>query len=102
MQRSSRMRSGRVKGSPVAVAAALLYLGSIKREVHAHSERLQRAHHNDSIRGRAMLTRMDKMEADINRLRDSVPPRLLFICLHLLCHCLLTFFVSVNSSFGFV
>ncbi|TNN63157.1 putative polypeptide N-acetylgalactosaminyltransferase 8 [Liparis tanakae] len=70
MQRSSRMRSGWVKGSlvAVAVAAALLYLGSIKREVHAHSERLQRTHHNDSIRGRAMLTRMDKMETDINRL----------------------------------
>ncbi|KAK2859062.1 hypothetical protein Q5P01_003682 [Channa striata] len=41
---------------------------SIKREVHTHSERLQRAHQNDSIRGQGMFKRMDKMEADINRL----------------------------------
>lgn len=73
MHRSPRMRSGWIKVSLLvfAVATALLYLSSIKREVHTHSERLQRAHHNDSIRGQGMLNRMDKMEADINRLRES-------------------------------
>lgn len=67
------MRSGWIKGSLLVftVATALLYLGSIKREVHTHSERLQRAHHNDSIRGQGMLKRMAKMEADINRLGES-------------------------------
>lgn len=43
------------------VAFALLYLSSIKKEVHIHSERLQRVHYNDS---------MEKMETDINRLRE--------------------------------
>ncbi|GLD48354.1 probable polypeptide N-acetylgalactosaminyltransferase 8 [Lates japonicus] len=64
------MRSGWIKGLLLTfdLASALLYLGSIKREVHTHSERLQRAHQNDSIRGQGMLKRMDKMEADINRL----------------------------------
>ncbi len=73
MHRSIRMRSGWIKGSllVISVALALLYLGSIKQEVHTHSERLQRAHHNDSIRGLGMLKRMDQMEADINRLRES-------------------------------
>ncbi|XP_039648147.1 probable polypeptide N-acetylgalactosaminyltransferase 8 isoform X1 [Perca fluviatilis] len=70
MNRSSRMRSGRIKGSILffALAVALLYLGSIKREVYDHSKRLQRAHHNDSIRDHGMLTRMDKIEMDISRL----------------------------------
>ncbi|XP_036066216.1 probable polypeptide N-acetylgalactosaminyltransferase 8 [Oryzias melastigma] len=64
------MRSGRLKGALVlfVVSSALFYLGSIKREVHSHSERLQRAHHNDSIRGQGILQRMSKMEADISRL----------------------------------
>lgn len=67
------MRSGWVRGSllAVAVASALLYLGSIKREVHSHAERLQRAHHNDSLRGLGMIRRMEKMEADVKRLRES-------------------------------
>lgn len=71
--RRPRMRAGWTKGSLLvfAVATALLYLGSIKREVHIHSERLQRAHHNDSIMGQGMLKRMAKMEADISRLRES-------------------------------
>ncbi|KAM6895673.1 putative polypeptide N-acetylgalactosaminyltransferase 8 [Xenentodon cancila] len=56
----------------LAVASALLYLGSIKREVHIHSQRLQSAHHNDSIRGQGMLKRMDKMEEDINRLLNLI------------------------------
>ncbi|XP_070709566.1 probable polypeptide N-acetylgalactosaminyltransferase 8 [Pempheris klunzingeri] len=70
MHRRTRMRSGWIKGSLLffSVAVALLYLGSIKREVNTHSERLQRAHHNDSIRGQGMLQRMEKMEADISRL----------------------------------
>ncbi|XP_041819592.1 probable polypeptide N-acetylgalactosaminyltransferase 8 [Chelmon rostratus] len=74
MHRSPRMRSGWIKVSLLvfAVATALLYLSSIKREVHTHSERLQRAHHNDSIRGQGMLNRMDKMEADINRLLNAM------------------------------
>ncbi|XP_031614185.2 probable polypeptide N-acetylgalactosaminyltransferase 8 [Oreochromis aureus] len=50
------------------VAFALLYLSSIKKEVHTHSERLQRAHYNDSIRGQGIVKRMEKMETDINRL----------------------------------
>ncbi|XP_023268864.1 probable polypeptide N-acetylgalactosaminyltransferase 8 [Seriola lalandi dorsalis] len=70
MHRSTMVRSGWIKGLLLAfaVASALLYLGSIKREVHTHSERLQRAHQNDSIRGQGMLKRMDRMEDDINRL----------------------------------
>lgn len=72
MQRSSRMRSGWIKGSLLAfvVAAGLLYLGSIKREVRTHSERLQRANRNDSIREKGMLMRMGKMEDHIDRLRE--------------------------------
>lgn len=67
------MRSSWLKGSLLllSMATALLYLGSIKREVHIHSERLQRAHHNDSVRGQGMFKRMEKMEANINRLRES-------------------------------
>ncbi|XP_028432220.1 probable polypeptide N-acetylgalactosaminyltransferase 8 isoform X2 [Perca flavescens] len=70
MSRSTRMRSGWIKGSflAFALAAALLYLGSIKREVYNRSKKLQRAHHNDSIRDQGMLTRMDKIEMDISRL----------------------------------
>lgn len=64
------MRSGWLKLLlfSLAVASALIYLGSIKMEVHNHAEKLQKAHHNDSIRGQGMLRRMDKMEADISRL----------------------------------
>uniref|UniRef100_UPI003AAC8D4F probable polypeptide N-acetylgalactosaminyltransferase 8 n=1 Tax=Centroberyx gerrardi TaxID=166262 RepID=UPI003AAC8D4F len=67
---SSRMRLGWLRGivPALAMAAAILYLGSIKQEVHTHSERLQRAHYNDSLRGQGFLKRMDKMEADINKL----------------------------------
>lgn len=72
MRQLTKMRSGWIKGSllVLTVATALLYLSSIKREVHTHSERLQRAHHNDSIRSQGMLKRMAKMEADVNRLRE--------------------------------
>lgn len=68
-----RMRSGWIKGLLLllSMATVLLYLGSIRREVHIHSERLQRAHQNDSIRGQGVLKRMEKMEANINRLRES-------------------------------
>uniref|UniRef100_A0A8D2ZUC3 Polypeptide N-acetylgalactosaminyltransferase n=1 Tax=Scophthalmus maximus TaxID=52904 RepID=A0A8D2ZUC3_SCOMX len=70
MHRGPRMRSGGIKWSLLvfAVASALLYLGSIKTDVRTHSERLQRAHHNDSVRGLGMLKRMEKMETDISRL----------------------------------
>lgn len=73
MHRKSRMRFGWSKGLlPIlALAPALFYLGSIKREVHTHAERLQRAQHNDSIRSQGMLKRMNKMEEDINRLCES-------------------------------
>lgn len=68
------MRASWIKESFLFVAAAtlLLYLGSIKEEVHIHAERLQRIHHNDSIRSQGMLKRMAKMEVDIKRLRESV------------------------------
>ncbi|XP_043963713.1 probable polypeptide N-acetylgalactosaminyltransferase 8 isoform X1 [Gambusia affinis] len=64
------MRSGWVKGSLMVfvVASALVYLSSIKTEFHSHSERLQRAQHDDSIRGQGMIRRMDRMEEDISRL----------------------------------
>ncbi|XP_069376514.1 probable polypeptide N-acetylgalactosaminyltransferase 8 [Paralichthys olivaceus] len=64
------MRSRYFKLSILAfvTASALVFLGSIKNEVHTHSERLETAHHNDSLRGQGMLRRMDKMEKDINRL----------------------------------
>lgn len=64
------MRSGWFKWTvlSLAIVSALLYLGSIKMEVHNHAEKLQKAHHNDSVRGQGMLKRMDKMEQDINRL----------------------------------
>ncbi|XP_041636948.1 probable polypeptide N-acetylgalactosaminyltransferase 8 [Cheilinus undulatus] len=64
------MRAGWIKGPLLVFAggALLFYLSSIKDEVHTHSEKLQRAHHNDSIKGQGMLQRMEKMEASINRL----------------------------------
>ncbi|XP_005456729.1 probable polypeptide N-acetylgalactosaminyltransferase 8 [Oreochromis niloticus] len=64
------MRSSWMKAllTVLIVAFALLYLSSIKKEVHTHSERLQRAHYNDSIRGQGIVKRMEKMETDINRL----------------------------------
>lgn len=67
------MRASWIKGSFlfVATATALLYLGSIKEEVHTHADRLQEAHHNDSIRSQGMFKRMAKMEVDIKRLRES-------------------------------
>ncbi|XP_032361412.1 polypeptide N-acetylgalactosaminyltransferase 18 isoform X2 [Etheostoma spectabile] len=70
MNRSTRMKFGWIKGSIMASAMvmALLYLGSIKREVYIHSQRLQRAHHNVSVRDQGMLTRLDKMEMDISKL----------------------------------
>lgn len=72
MHRSAMMRSGWIKGLLMVftVAFTMLNLGSIKKEVHTHSESLQRAHHNESIRGQGMLKRMDKMEADIETLRE--------------------------------
>lgn len=66
------MRSGWIKGLLVVftVGLTMLNLGTIKKEVHTHSERLQRAHHNETIRGQGMLKRMDKMEADMEKLRE--------------------------------
>ncbi|XP_060885241.1 probable polypeptide N-acetylgalactosaminyltransferase 8 [Labrus mixtus] len=68
------MRPGGIKGALLLLAggAALFYLFSIKREVLIHSESLQRAHNNDSIRGQGMVKRMERMEADINRLLTLV------------------------------
>uniref|UniRef100_A0A3Q3F1X9 Polypeptide N-acetylgalactosaminyltransferase n=1 Tax=Labrus bergylta TaxID=56723 RepID=A0A3Q3F1X9_9LABR len=68
------MRPGGIKGALLILAGgvALFFLFSIKREVLIHSERLQRAHNNDSIRGQGMVERMERMEADINRLCESL------------------------------
>ncbi|XP_029901491.1 probable polypeptide N-acetylgalactosaminyltransferase 8 [Myripristis murdjan] len=52
----------------LAVALAVLYLNSIKHEFHTHSKRLETAHYNDSIRGQGFLKRMDKLEANIDKL----------------------------------
>uniref|UniRef100_A0A3B5QRD3 Polypeptide N-acetylgalactosaminyltransferase n=2 Tax=Xiphophorus maculatus TaxID=8083 RepID=A0A3B5QRD3_XIPMA len=66
------MRSGWVKGLLMVfvVATALVYLSSIQTEFHSHSERLQRAQHDDSIRGQGVIRRMDRMEEDISRLMN--------------------------------
>uniref|UniRef100_A0A3B5M4A4 Polypeptide N-acetylgalactosaminyltransferase n=1 Tax=Xiphophorus couchianus TaxID=32473 RepID=A0A3B5M4A4_9TELE len=66
------MRSGWVKGLLMVfvVASALVYLSSIQTEFHSHSERLQRAQHDDSIRGQGVIRRMDRMEEDISRLSE--------------------------------
>lgn len=70
------MRSGWLKGFLLVLVLALasLYLSNIKTEVHSHSERLQRAHHNETLRGHMMLRRMDKMEENLNRLCESMFP----------------------------
>uniref|UniRef100_A0A665VS04 Polypeptide N-acetylgalactosaminyltransferase n=1 Tax=Echeneis naucrates TaxID=173247 RepID=A0A665VS04_ECHNA len=64
------MRSGGVKGLffLFVVSSFIFYLGSIKKEVHTHSERLLKVHQNDSIRGQGMLHRIDRMEEDISQL----------------------------------
>ncbi|KAM9704903.1 putative polypeptide N-acetylgalactosaminyltransferase 8 [Menidia menidia] len=68
------MRSGWFKGSLIILimTLALFYIGSIKREFHPHSEKLQTNYHNDSIKGQGVLSKMEKMEADINRLLNLV------------------------------
>uniref|UniRef100_A0A4W5MA67 Polypeptide N-acetylgalactosaminyltransferase n=1 Tax=Hucho hucho TaxID=62062 RepID=A0A4W5MA67_9TELE len=68
------MRLGWIRGlAPLlAIAAGILYITSIKREVHSHGERLQRAHQNDSVRGQDMLKRLEKMEAHIQKLVKSI------------------------------
>lgn len=68
------MRSGWFKGFLVVLVLALasVYLSNIKTEVYTNSERLQRAHHNETLRGHMVLRRMDKMEENINRLRESL------------------------------
>lgn len=58
----------------LAMAAGMLYITSIKREVHSHGERLQRAHQNDSVRGQDMLNRLEKMESHIEKLGKSQSP----------------------------
>lgn len=55
----------------LAVFATVLYLGSIKTEIHNHSERLQRTLYSDSIKAKGMVQRLDKMEADIHQLCES-------------------------------
>ncbi|KAM7367214.1 hypothetical protein PAMP_015131 [Pampus punctatissimus] len=51
-----------------SVAAAVIYLSSIKSEVYSHSERLQGIHLNNSFRNQEMLNSISKMETVINRL----------------------------------
>lgn len=72
---SSRMRSGWIRGFLVVLVLVLvsLYLSNIKTQVSTHSGRLQKAHHlNETIGGQAILGRMDKMQDNINRLRESI------------------------------
>ncbi|XP_020502219.2 probable polypeptide N-acetylgalactosaminyltransferase 8 [Labrus bergylta] len=73
------MRPGGIKLALLLLLAgstALCYLFSmkfsIKSEVPIHSERPQRPLKNDSIRSWGMLERMERMEADINRLLTLV------------------------------
>lgn len=49
----------------------LLSLGSIKREVHFYFERLQNANQNGLLPAQRMQKKMTKVEADVNRLRES-------------------------------
>lgn len=49
----------------------LLSLGSIKREVHLYFERLQNANQNELMPAQRMQKKMAKVEADVNRLRES-------------------------------
>jgi TolA-binding protein len=59
----------------LALGTGILYITSIKREVHSHGERLQRAHQNDSVRGQDMLKRLEKMEAHIEKLGGYQSPK---------------------------
>ncbi|XP_056132676.1 LOW QUALITY PROTEIN: probable polypeptide N-acetylgalactosaminyltransferase 8 [Lampris incognitus] len=55
----------------IVIAVALLFFGSIKQETHSHSiqsKRLQEADDKASVGESSILRRMDKMEADINKL----------------------------------
>jgi hypothetical protein len=56
------------------MAAGILYITSIKREVHSHGERLQGAHQNELARGQDILKRLEKMEAHIEKLGESQSP----------------------------
>ena len=56
------------------MAAGILYITSIKWEVHSHEERLKGAHQNESARGQDILKRLEKMEAHIEKLGESQYP----------------------------
>lgn len=64
------MRFSYIKGSVFifALTSTMLYLSSLKQEFYSQSERLQRAHLNESITGQDLLKRMEKMEENINTL----------------------------------
>uniref|UniRef100_A0A3Q3ACK2 Polypeptide N-acetylgalactosaminyltransferase n=1 Tax=Kryptolebias marmoratus TaxID=37003 RepID=A0A3Q3ACK2_KRYMA len=68
------MRSGWMKGflAVLLLALASLYLRSMETGVHTRPGRLQGARHNETVRGRGMLRRVDMMEGHINRLRESM------------------------------
>ncbi|XP_062339372.1 probable polypeptide N-acetylgalactosaminyltransferase 8 [Osmerus eperlanus] len=68
------MRLGWLRGlAPVMImAAALLYISSIKHEIHSHGKHLQRAHLNDSVRNQHIIMRLQSMEANIDKLVKSL------------------------------
>lgn len=68
-----RMRTCSISGLLLLLimAIVLLYLGSIKREVHLYFERLQNANQNEFLPAQRMQKQMAKVEADINRLGES-------------------------------
>ncbi|XP_037116018.1 probable polypeptide N-acetylgalactosaminyltransferase 8 isoform X2 [Syngnathus acus] len=68
------MRPGWLRGVLLVtfVASTLLYLGSIRRDVKSHSERLHRVIYNDSVHEQGIFKRLEKMEAGIERLLKVV------------------------------
>ncbi|XP_046878967.1 probable polypeptide N-acetylgalactosaminyltransferase 8 [Hypomesus transpacificus] len=69
------MRLGWLRGlAPVMIMATalLLYISSIKHEIHSHGKHLQRAHLNDSVRNQHIIMRLESMEANINKLVKSL------------------------------
>ncbi|KAJ8391066.1 hypothetical protein AAFF_G00096870 [Aldrovandia affinis] len=51
---------------------AMLYIMSIKREMHSYGENLQRAHQSNKGWNQDTLKKLEKMETDINQLAKSI------------------------------
>ncbi|XP_055010055.1 polypeptide N-acetylgalactosaminyltransferase 18-like [Boleophthalmus pectinirostris] len=66
------MKSGQLKALFLCfvVVSSLFCFGSIKLGVYKQVTKLPKAHQNDSVRGQGMLKRMDKIEADIDKLSN--------------------------------